>query len=538
MDTSKLKPANENPWYILMTLCGEYEGEDIDWKLRVENRKLWNSWSCQSLPEEKRNEYTSLAGIPLEETDWTAEKSSELEERFLFAWRTRNRRDLEAPRIPYPSEKYDLSKTVFSNQVVAQNLIFRDVSFAGAAFLKRVNFSIATFVEHSQFASSVFEGDANFAGARFALDAGFSHIKFKSEAIFSNAKFERLAHFGSVDFLGIANFSGIEFGRAAQFYGSTFGEEANFSSSNFRQVGTFVDASFRKEANFSIADFQWGASFQRCSFESYADFRGRGSVIDLDRPPAAFANETIFSGAHFHRHADFRYRRFGPYERRRTDLSFANAIFDSPVTFEEAEFQLLMPNLTNATLPESTKLTANSKNWPRLTPSLLERIDQSLGLQKRTGEARQDPEILRASAATLRHAMARQMLPDEEHFFFRREMWANTQIGSAVARTPYFLYEILSGFGSSIRRPAVALFGIWLLGAVTYYAHTAFGWWKATAYSFAVMFKFFGFQSTYFDGVAQEMSVNIQLFAAIQTVLAFILLFFLGLGLRTRFRLR
>jgi hypothetical protein len=59
------------------------------------------------------------------------------------------------------------------------------------------------------------------------------------------------------------------------------------------------------------------------------------------------------------------------------------------------------------------------------------------------------------------------------------------------------------------------------------------------ALSFASIFKFLGFQRTYFgmDGF-QNVDIIVQMLTATQTVLSFILLFFLGLGLRTRFRLR
>ena len=39
-----LKPANENPWYILMTLYGEQDEDDID-DLHEKNHRAWNAWS-------------------------------------------------------------------------------------------------------------------------------------------------------------------------------------------------------------------------------------------------------------------------------------------------------------------------------------------------------------------------------------------------------------------------------------------------------------------------------------------------------------
>ncbi|WP_411891018.1 hypothetical protein [Yoonia sp. SDW83-1] len=63
---------------------------------------------------------------------------------------------------------------------------------------------------------------------------------------------------------------------------------------------------------------------------------------------------------------------------------------------------------------------------------------------------------------------------------------------------------------------------------------------SGAAYSFATRFKFFGCQRTFLlKGTGKLDAIPwMETFAAGQTVLGFILLFFLGLGLRTRFRLR
>ena len=79
---------------------------------------------------------------------------------------------------------------------------------------------------------------------------------------------------------------------------------------------------------------------------------------------------------------------------------------------------------------------------------------------------------------------------------------------------------------------------LWLGGLLIYATQTSWGAGKAAAYSFATMFKFFGLQGTYLEKETEGLSDAMQVISGAQTVLAFILLFFLGLGLRTRFRLR
>lgn len=57
-------------------------------------------------------------------------------------------------------------------------------------------------------------------------------------------------------------------------------------------------------------------------------------------------------------------------------------------------------------------------------------------------------------------------------------------------------------------------------------------------HSAANVFDFFGFLRSYYPGCNPALPSGFKLAAGIQTALAYISLFFLGLGLRSRFRLR
>ena len=56
--------------------------------------------------------------------------------------------------------------------------------------------------------------------------------------------------------------------------------------------------------------------------------------------------------------------------------------------------------------------------------------------------------------------------------------------------------------------------------------------------SFANMFSFLGLQRTFFQTELDALTGAFQTLAGFQTVMGFVLLFFLGLGLRNRFRLK
>ncbi|MEO1639709.1 MAG: hypothetical protein AAFU41_10740 [Pseudomonadota bacterium] len=339
------------------------------------------------------------------------------------------------------------------------------------------------------------------------------------------------------------NLSSLHFTRPVSF-ANRFFPSVTFANSCFEENVEFGRSVFSKTAEFSRATFKKDAFFIRSHFAGDALFRGRLPGEDPKKTPlpAAFGPRTFFSGARFAQRADFFCRRFGPDDGKVTDISFANAVFDGPLSFEEAPFTDLMPVLTNTTFPNASKVTASADYWPKLRPSPVGRLIRYIQNGPETYTT-QKPETVKASAATLRHAMSRQMLPEEEHFFFRREMWGAARSGPLMARPLIWLFGAVSNYGHSVGRPSLCLGALWLAGFATfsnqsYGDNLILGSWEAAFFSFANMFKFFGLLDTYFDGVAGGFPERIQVLAGAQTVLAFILLFFLGLGLRTRFRLR
>ena len=56
--------------------------------------------------------------------------------------------------------------------------------------------------------------------------------------------------------------------------------------------------------------------------------------------------------------------------------------------------------------------------------------------------------------------MAKQALPEEEHFFFRREMHHAARAEPFLKTAHIYLLEAVSDFGNSIVRPANLLVGL------------------------------------------------------------------------------
>lgn len=578
-----------------MTLYGEQEGDEIDWELAEKNRKLWNAWVCQGIGANRLNIANAMSIEP-SEVNWTSNKANEVDLRFAEQWRLRNNGE-SPPKVPSPIEKINLGQLRFPNVVFLEKLIFtdtsligtyfqREASFAGALFLGDINHMVKAFSGGVTFSgadfrkSAVFSGCkishfANFSGTKFRGDANFSQVEIVSEADFSGATFQGDSQFLSTIFSAGVDFSRSVFEAKADFSDAKIGDEelfassinfastsfheatfnravlslrADFSKSRFENTASFSGARFRDDVSFrravfgedcyfNGARFSKLADFHFASFEGNAGFRGNNGRPTKSSAQAHFGTNTDLVGAHFRKRADFFGRRFGPPEGRAEKLIFSNAIFDGPVSFEQAEFPCLFPVLTNTILPESTKITIIDQHWPKLKPDPLGKFQRYL---KNGPEiyADQSPEIVRASAATLRHAMARQMLPEEEHFFFRREMWGAERTGGLLRRIPVWIYGALSDYGHSIGRPVILLAALWLAGFLTFARFGGLSHWESAFFSFANMFKFFGLLGTYFEDVAASFPQQIQVAAGSQTVVAFILLFFLGLGLRTRFRLR
>ncbi|WP_254604189.1 hypothetical protein [Leisingera sp. ANG59] len=163
----------------------------------------------------------------------------------------------------------------------------------------------------------------------------------------------------------------------------------------------------------------------------------------------------------------------------------------------------------------------------------------------------QDLETARESCAIIRHILAKQGLPEDEHFYFRREMHFAGKIGSIWQRLPYLLFGLFSEYGHSILRPTLWLLGVWALGFAAFWGYFSgccvpaphevierpMG--SAMALSFSNLFPLFGFGRVYFGAeFMMKLPAVLKTLSGFQTVASLPLLFFLGLGLRQRFRLR
>lgn len=462
----KLKPANQNPWYVLMTLYGEQEGERIDWELHRKNREVWNAWAVKGVPQNWNNlEFSQKVASVLEvpSTECNQEKWSKLinahvnkKERvtdaFERVFRERNGSKTPVPTLPNANDKIDFSGVEFNKVVCAKQMVFpRGADFADVNFHKKAVFERTLFASQSYFAGVEFE---------------------------ENVIFESSTHWSEANFLG-----------------ATFVGEASFRGCSFSKTTTFSRACFYGGADFSSVVFEGIAYFTAAKF-------GVGSTGER--------------------------------------VSFRDCLFQRPTSFGNCAFLTCYPDLSGAELHEKTTFSAQARFWP-------EEIYHTI-------------ELARDTCATIRHNLAKQGLHEDEHFFFRREMYLTGKIGagsfsigpdaSIWQRLPYLLFGLLSDYGHSIARPTLWLAGLWALGFAAFWGYLAgccvpaptgaienpMG--SAMALSFSNLFPLFGFGRTFLKEELEALPAVLQLLSGFQTVTSLPLLFFLGLGLRQRFRLR
>ena len=203
-----LTPANENPWYVLMTLYGEQDGDEVEDPLHEKNRAAWNAWSCQAMDDEARAEAAVSSRVMVAELSaWPALKA-EVTELHRAAMRRRNGAGFAYPGLPDVADPVTMGRVAF-----VQRLVMRGAVFSGEA-----RFDLATF-----------SGEARFDSATFSRDARFGSATFSGEAWFGSATFSGVAQFGSATFSGEARFGSATFSGDAGFDSATFSGQAGFN---------------------------------------------------------------------------------------------------------------------------------------------------------------------------------------------------------------------------------------------------------------------------------------------------------------------
>lgn len=526
--TKALTPANANPWYVLMTLYGEQDGEGIDEELHTKNRAAWNAWAVHAAPS-KRDEGLRVIGDLPSSDEWHT-RGAEIRTLFEAEYVRRNP-GVPVIRCPEPqiNEAIDLKSTEFLKPVcIAKFFVPRLLRLEDSVFKHRLDASIAFFRTSAScidcqfgalvaFQRSTINGTLDFKRSTFekglnlqsltCFDLSLTESKFGDALVSVDVKCSGIIDMTKVKPLGDSKWSlyGFQFSAKGASY---FNEMTVSGDIDLRQAEfgwTFSATSLSVSGKFDL---------ERVIFEKNAYFGNSSFDQSVSFFQTTFMERVYFDGVFFGASVP-------------DTLTFQDCKFKEPVTFHGARFLNLYPYFGGTILHEKTTFTDHPGNWPQ-------------GPQNSPAQAK-------ATCAAIRHNLGKQGLPEAEHFFFRREMGFAGQIGGWWQRLPYRAFGAVSDYGYSIARPAAWLFWVWFLPIFAFAASRVTGtpWadifealWAA-ALSFANLFPVFGFHRVWFDaGKLAALSPWLKALAGAQTVVSLPLLFFLGLGLRTRFRMR
>ncbi|KPQ09850.1 MAG: Disulfide bond formation protein DsbB [Saliniramus fredricksonii] len=458
IDTSKLTPANQNPWYILMTLYGEQEGDEIDWELHKKNRRAWNSWIAKQI---KGDDLDNISRITRESIASIEELQSRNDDPIGLLEKTwKERGNNNELKIPHSHSSINLSKNYFNK-----------------------NFCISGFIYPNFF--------------------GISGSKFNKKFIASNAYFKNYLDISGNFFHGLMDLRESMFVKGFCMFNNTLCE-SEFAFMRCHEEIFVRNCIFKEKIEFTMSTFDCDTKFETCKFESDVDF------YDVE----------------FKRRVEFIESKFCQ------KIKFTYCKFSDSLTLWKTKFLKYYPNFHGASISEKFIITSEENFWPKHNIA--------------------NPRTALSSCARFRHALTSLGLTEDAHFFFRREMHFTGKVGSIWQRLPYHTYGAFSDYGYSIQRPTIALILMWFIGSIGLAtgltdARSTIGLIEslpvvtttAAALSFSNLFPFFGFTGTYFEpGFLRELPASLKVLSAAQTVLSLPLLFFLGLGLRTRFRMR
>jgi uncharacterized protein YjbI with pentapeptide repeats len=323
---------------------------------------------------------------------------------------------------------------------------------------------------------------------------------------------------------GVPDFSGTNFDHPVTFRGFLFPRMADFRSANFLLGrADFRSASFSDCAEFRLAQFRWRADFTSATFSGRADFDAAQFPHGALFTSATFSDDAIFNSAKFSDRAVFNLATFSK------NADFFNAEFIANTDFSGVVFKTCVPDLRGATLHEATEW--HGVIWPEVPRDKVTAQAQVYAYQR------------------LKQEMERLKKHEDEQSFFRKELRARRGLDAATsgAWLLNYVYEASSDYGQSIGRPVFWLVVLFLVGffvfanALVSNGAPMNAEVELRAITFAARLSFaniFSFLPIRREINTTDLSFVAQIFGALQTLFGVVLLFLLGLALRSRFRMR
>lgn len=318
------------------------------------------------------------------------------------------------------------------------------------------------------------------------------------------------------------------------FGGSIFYDEVWLMGARFHNKVDIIGCHFNKQTILDDCVFSGEVSIDSCMFSRlnyYSHFTARKIKVsgEFTVTKTQFYGPSDLKAAEFERTVLFEGIRFG------SSVNFDEAKFNDKTSFLKATFKDFVPTFFKPSLYPNTLFTLNSDSWPtNMNAPGLENYKLLILENKNAYEA-------------LKYEMNKLQKTDAENFFYRQELRCKALLDPWYYRPIYWIYDRFSDNGYSAARPAVGLVvliivfwgfygsvfrNIGCLEAITSPILDGF----VISLGNTLPFLAIG-NTTYADAVTQ-FPAWLKFLSAIQSLMGIVLLFFLGLGLRTRFRWR
>jgi uncharacterized protein YjbI with pentapeptide repeats len=493
-DKPKLRPANENPWYVLATLHGEQHEQSARWhydsNLHAKNRRDWNKWSVAALDDKERQELRgrkSEDGRRIYSEDelipHTPKEKSELRTAWIREYARRNENS-NINGIPTSEQAIYFNDTIFAVAVYFDGFIFSSpINDNNSVFERTAWFQNTTFIHKLDCNNTIFIYDVNFDGTQFVDGSDFCGSTFTRDARFNLTLHSNHVDFTNAKFLEQAYFEGSKFDLYAVFSGVTFFNYCSFRECRFSNYSSFREVNFRDVSDFKFVNFTAEANFEKVVVSGSIAFDG--AIFDLD-------------------------------------VDFLDAKLLSSGSFARVQFNRTPPRFHGATLHEGTEW--HGASWP-LAPADTEQAQRHVYNYER-----------------LKQEMERLKKHEDELKFFALEMRAKRVVDGKWSPAGLLnrAYDGFSAYGLSISRP-LRLFGFIALIAILFEnlpttrgaaLTTVEAWGQSLANTFAIL-------PFVKDAVKiDDLSATMKALGAVQGGIGALMLFLIGLALRNRFRLR
>jgi len=520
-------------------------------RLAAMGNDTWNRWALTKISDE---DLTKLSNKIL--ADKNGEKLKKLSDEELanlhkkLGLENGQSLDVDVKFNSISTLANEFSYLIFPGKLYVTQLKIQDddyISFSHSHFLGHVIFNKAEFLRGVNFDSAIFYDCVEFQNVNFSKNKGqgqtFVHTEFRNKAIFSksvfnqntnfhSSKFLVLAEFIDTIFLGSVDFRDAHFEGNTTFEGSAFKEGALFEKSIFSNQVYFSGATFCKEVSFNHGTFEFDVSFKKAKFENKAIFTNT-NFNNVSFNQTEFHEVTEFSCATFNSTVSFENSNF-------KDIpSFEGATFYSAPCFHETEIKQ-GTSFHNVTWKQSTGIAHKERDaWRTLKQAMNKVHDHEQELLFFTFEMNAKIEVLEQNIKDIKI--------EGSNYLEKLYSWGSNQLQLLPIR-PHLLglklYKWLSHYGSSILRPLLCLFALFLIFSGIYalpgWGIPAMDFSKALQFSWANMLPFTSMSKAAITSLdlGDKVGLCLQITTAVQNILSAGFIFLTGLAIKHKLSMK